>query len=69
MGATLSEVSAGSIVRWVRRRVGLDLMRRFVWPVSECPQERRPVKEPVPIKWRCPLIFYSLVATAVPETA
>ena len=57
MGATLSEVSAGSIVRWVRRRVGLDLMWRFVWPVSECPQESRPVKEPDPHQMEMPFDF------------
>jgi hypothetical protein len=32
-GATVNGVSADSIVRWVRRRIGSVLMRRFVWPV------------------------------------
>ena len=57
MGATLSEVSAGSIVRWVRCRVGLDLMRRFVWPVAEYLEASRPVKEPGPHQMEMPFDF------------
>jgi hypothetical protein len=35
-----------SNVRWVRRRIGSVLMRRFVWPVAEYLEASRPVKAP-----------------------
>jgi hypothetical protein len=33
--------------RWLRCRIGF-ISRRFVWPVSERPQESRTVKAPYP---------------------